>query len=976
MTPYKAIRLARYAPLPGANWTITYHTLSLPERHRKLLLDLYRRGLKKPDACHGVPVRRLNGLFQALAPEVVSVARWIDVTRDEPWLYARAPVPRDVLTALLTTWVRDLRPECEHRTQVREVLRELRFDELRWEKRDVPMLSETITPGGTADPDDRLYQLLPDALAGLVLEHTEPFAYPGGTLAFRGVARRPSDRGAELLSWPPDRYDDSKGRTWWFSAVLTVTLQTVPFAPAAQIHVRSGVRRWATRTGQNGLYLPARRAASVYLLADAPWIGADATGAASARFSVARLTYDRDLKERRWEAGGPDGMLSRLRLRKPLPKPEELLRNPADWLTPARKVTAAVVHSTAMGSHGVKTGLMPGDRVPLMEWFEQALPEGLERVPDQVRADRYPRQRTRPRPGPTSPAARKAEETAALRGEVADALEGHPLHLEFLWLTEPNRDAGVQALRTVLGLPDEEESTVRSEKVPGNWTVRTWRTPELTVELRLAQVGGLAERLTVPVDGPVRTDALRTALTARRAQVVQRMPKGLTENGGTLALVEIRDKETYTPRSADPKFALRLGFRDAGRVTQFAVNPRRPAVQSSDREKARAMKFESCWKDGLRQLGHSAVLAHRLGPVVPADTQYAALWLVRRRDNGPTRQAGLVPVAVRVRPTEPPAERITGWDRRSGTWVPYPELLLRLAASAELPAAEDHDDPSDGEGNEVADTDDAADLQDSDGLGTGPSSRIEQRRIALAPAIQEILFGLRDRPTLLLLHAQNTRELWPWLQNVQIQPDLLQLHGRRADRVSLQGPGLRVVRVRDSTNNETPQWWGHEEPVGDPADTGEKPRIGLPSGLWKPPGSDPRHRVFSSTSEKGGPGQPAAVTASRWALRPYVRDGRSGLTIDTARQAWNPACLELVVAACQSDDDPELWAALAHSLRQSPGRDPLLALPLPLQLARKAAEYVLPTKQDQISEPEDDDQAVQLTFDLGIFTDDLGVPAE
>ncbi|MET8828470.1 DUF3962 domain-containing protein [Streptomyces sp. NPDC004610] len=970
MTPFKAIRLARYAPLPEANWTVTYYTLSLPERHRKLLLDLYRRRLSKPDACHGVPVRRLNGLFQALAPEVVSVAKWIDVTRDEPWLYARVPVPRDVLTALLTTWVRDLCPE--HRTQVRDVLQELRFDELRWEKRDVPLLSETITAGGTADPEDRLYQLLPDALAGLVLEQAEPFAYPGGTLAFRGVARRPSDRGAELLSWPPDQYDDSKGRTWWFSAVLTVTLQTVPFAAAPQIHVRSGVRRWATRTGQNGLYLPARRAASVYLLADAPWIDADATGAASARFSVARLTYDRDLKGRRWEAGGPDGMLSRLRLREPLPKPEELLRNPAGWLNPARKVTAAVVHSTAMGHHGVKSGLMPGDRVPLMEWFEQALPEGVVRVPDHVHADRYPRQRALPRRGATTPGAREAEDTAALRGEVADALEGRPLRLEFLWLTEPNRDAGVQALRTVLGLPDEEESTTPAEKVPENWTIRTWRTPELTVELRLAQVGGLADRLSVPVDGPVRTDALRAALAARRDQVVQRMPKGLTENRVTLALVEIRDKETYTPRSADPKFALRLGFRDAGRVTQFAVNPRRPIGRPSQREKARAMKFESCWKDGLRQLGHRAVPEHRLGPVVPADTQYAALWLVRRRSDGPTQQAGLVPVAVRVRPTEPPAERITGWDHRSGTWVPYPELLLRLAEWAELPAAEDHDDASGEVRDESADTDDIAGSQESDGPGTESSSRIEERRIALAPTIQEVLFGLRDRPTLLLLHAQNTRELWPWLQNGQIQPDLIQLHGRRADRVSLQGPGLRVVRVRDNTGNETPQWWGHEEPVGDPADSGGKPRIGLPTGLWKRPDCDPRHRVFSSTSEKGGPGQQASVAASRWALRP----GKSGLTIDTARQAWNPACLELVVAACQSDDDPELWAALAHGLRQSPGRDPLLALPLPLQLARKAAEYVLPTKQDQISEPAEEDEAVQLTFDLGIFTDDLGAPTE
>lgn len=48
--------------------------------------------------------------------------------------------------------------------------------------------------------------------------------------------------------------------------------------------------------------------------------------------------------------------------------------------------------------------------------------------------------------------------------------------------------------------------------------------------------------------------------------------------------------------------------------------------------------------------------------------------------------------------------------------------------------------------------------------------------------------------------------------------------------------------------------------------------------------------------------------------------------------------------------------------------DSLLALPLPLQLARKASEYVLPTTQEQPSEPDEDDGAVQLSFDLGAIT--------
>ncbi|WP_018547237.1 pPIWI_RE module domain-containing protein [Streptomyces sp. LaPpAH-108] len=961
MKRYETIRLARYAPAPKADWTSSYHTLPLPEFHRKRLLHLYRLGLKRPDTCRSVPVGRLNSLLQALAPEVISVAKWIDVTRDEPWLYARTPVPRDVLSALLTTWVHDLRPESEHRQAVREALRELRFSTLRWEKRSISLLSSATTPGGTAHPPDLLYQLLPDALADRVLGLPEPFTYEGGTFAFHRVARRPGDRGAELLSWPPGHHIDRDGQTWYFSALLTATLQSVPFSSDLLIHVRSGVRRWATQTGQHGLYLPPRRATSVYMLSDAPWLGDSPGNQPSAGFSVSRLRYDSELGAHCWENGGPEGMLTRLRLSRPLPAPSQLLRSPEGWLRRADGLTAAIVHSTAMGSHGVKAGLMPGDRVPLMQWFEQALPEGLMRVPDNVRADRYLRSRRRPRRG-NSPADRKAEELATLRQEVAAALGGEPLRLEFLWLTEPNRDAGVQALRTVLGLTKETETVELDEEAGRAGEVVCWRTSELMVELRLTRVGELADGLPLPADGRMKTSDLHAAISARRDQVVQRLPKATADGRVTLALVEIHRKKAYTPRSTDPKFALRLGFRDAGRVTQFATNAQQVTHGRSKADDARSKKFESCWTDGLRQLGHRTVPDHRLGEAVPADTQYAALWLVRRRRDGPTRQADLVPIAVRVRPDAAAAERITGWDHRSGVWVPYPELLMRLAESAELPAAEITESPSEWNVDEPADQE-----EDNFGADAEPDGRTEQQRRALASTVQEILYGLRDRPTLLLLHAQNTRQLWPWLQNAHIQPDMIQLHGQPAQRIALQGSGLRVVRIRDHTGTETPQWWGHEALSRENSDT-EEDRFGLPTGLWKPPGCGPRHRVFGSTSEKAGPGATVAVNASRWALRSSTRNETTVMTIDTDKLAWNPALLEITVAACGPDDDPELWAALSHRLRQSPGRAPLLALPLPLILASKAAEYVLPTTQDQPSEPDEDDGAVQLSFDLGVTT--------
>lgn len=960
VTRYDTIRLAGYVPDSDAEWTVPYYTLALPRPQRRLLLDLYRLGLKRPDDCLAVPVGRLNSLLQALAPEVVSVAKWLDVSHDEPWLYARGPVPADVFATLVHAWVNDLRPEPEHRQAVREVLDALRPGELRWERCEVPMLARTPTAAGTAQPDGRLYQLLPDALADLALG-LDPFSYPGGSLGFRGVARRPSDRGAELLSWPPDRYVDRDGRTWWFSALLTLTLQTVPFSPEFRVHLRSGVRRWATRTGPNGLYLPPRRAASVYLLANAPWIEDGPESRASARFSVGRLRYDRELRARRWEAGGPDGMLSRLRLRQPFPQPDSLTGDPTRWLAGTRGVTAAVVHSAPMGSHGVKAGLMPGDRVPLTEWFEQALPEGLRRAPDPVRANRWSTVRR--------PAGQRSGEvldpdtweTTERRQELAELLAGEPFRAEFLWLTEPIRDAGVQALATLLGLDEEPVRKPSGEAPSPDGETLSWQTPELTVELHLARIGGLADSLVLSPADQRSTSALHAAIADRRAQVVRRLPAASADDRASLALLEIHPKDAYAPRPADPKFALRLGFRDAGQVTQFVVNPRRVPGKPADADTARARKLEACWTDGFRQLGHRAVPAHGLGPAIPADTQYAALWLVKRRRDGPTRRADLVPIAVRVRPGDPVPERITGWDVRTGEWVPYPTLLVRLAESAELPTADDPDEepPSHDAGGPSGAEDGEASDQDED--RNGPTER--HRRI-VADAVQEVLFGLRDRPTLLLVHAQNARRLWPWLQDGHIEPDRVRLHGRPAQRLAVQGHGLRLIRVRDSTDTETPQWWGRGSQT---SDDGEEERLGIATGLWRPAGHDPRNRVFGSTGEKAGPGTNVSVMASRWAFRSYTREGKTGSTIDTDRPAWNPGLLEIVVAGCLPDDDPELWATLAHRLRQSPGRAPLLALPLPLHLARKATEYVLPTTRDQPTEPEEDDGAVQLCFDLGVI---------
>ncbi|BAJ31842.1 MULTISPECIES: DUF3962 domain-containing protein [Kitasatospora] len=955
---YSNVRLAAYQPHPGAAWNAEYHTLVLPRHYREALLALYRRGLKRdPEQCRSLPVGRFNSLLQSLLPGIVSVAKWVDVEDEAPWLYAHGPVPPEVFAAVFTAWVWDLRPDSVPRREVRQLIAGLAPATLRWERGKIPLLAGGANTVGTAQPDPRLYQLLPDAIAQQALQ-LSPFKHEKGSLSlsFRTVARRSFERGAELVSWPPDLHVDKRGE-WFFSAVIGVTLQTVPFHPLPRIHVRTGVRRWATGTGRNGLFLPARRATSVFLKPSAPWLKGTSPQLAGS-FSVARMRYDRQAKAVAWEHGGPTGMLSRLTLEGDFPEPADLLSDPARWLRGVSGLEAAVVHSTAMGSHGVMPGLMPRDRVPLTEWFESAFPDAIGRLPDLERVTKHrPAPVNRARSLPADEVGRseeKARRARQRREGLARLNGGRTIDLDFLWNTSEIRIAMVKGLEELLGLsgPEPEGSDDRL----------AWHTPELDVRLRLQRISALGGGLPLDKADRRRTVAIRAAIQSRRTETAARLARNASRERPALAVLEILERGSYEISEADPKFALRLGCGDARTLSQFVL-PQPPDKNTKRRATALEAKAVETWTDGFRQLGLRAVPEHGFEGDTPEDLQYAAFWLVRRLASGPTREAALVPIAIRIRPQEGygAPEAITGWDARTGEWVPYAELHLRLAAQAVLPVGEDGEDLPDDDPVEEA------------GRGEGGSVRDAQRE-AVSRAVQEMLFSLRDRPTLLLAHAQNSRQLWTWLQNAEIEPDRIGLYGREPQPLGTQGSGLRLVRLRSQTGFETPQWWGHggdASPKGPEAgEEAPEPanRAGIAEGLWRHPSAGPDDRLFVSAAERGWAGQGAIVNASRWVTREI---GKSGVSkVETGRIAWNPGLLELAVVGCQPGDDPELWAALTHQLRRTPDYRSYLALPLPLHLAKLAGEYVLPAT----AEPEEADdaapaadggsEAVQLAFDL------------
>ncbi|MFC5665260.1 RNAseH domain-containing protein [Kitasatospora misakiensis] len=293
--------------------------------------------------------------------------------------------------------------------------------------------------------------------------------------------------------------------------------------------------------------------------------------------------------------------------------------------------------------------------------------------------------------------------------------------------------------------------------------------------------------------------------------------------------------------------------------------------------------------------------------------QYLALWHVRHRAGGPTRQAGRHLVALRIRPRDP-VHPVQGWDEAKKSWVPYAQLLLTIAAAGVAPV----------------------DQEESVRSGT----TAEETRYEVERQIRSLLYQVRDRPTLLLANSGNLRSVWPGLSNGQLIKDSLVFHGERPTRLSLFGADLRVILVRDANSREeTAEWYA---PGAQQDDT-----PGVSIGLWAPQGAAPDNRVFTSTV-----GKPPTAGTVRTDLRKLVPTTRWPHA--PAATAWNPQALELTVLGCLSEraleqarrtdrptDRPSLLAAAVHQLRFHDEYHPL-SRPLPLHLAKLAEQYLLP----------------------------------
>ncbi|NUT53601.1 MAG: DUF3962 domain-containing protein [Saccharothrix sp.] len=766
MTP--TVRLTAY-DLGRDPWSHDFKVIAFSKEWRDEVVRRYAKQFTRTDPRWTTPIKQLNSLLQAAVPDVLAAPG--AATDDQvPWLYASDVVPHDAMIRLTSAWVTRIlsRRGDADGDEVDALVDALENAMPEWSSASIDLTETALTRGGTADPHHRLYHLVPEAVAARLASRT--YRHEGAELSFR-VVRSP--RGTELVSWPPQPYA-RRGRNWYHSLLMGISLHTVPFSDRPRVHVTYGVRRWVTG---EPIKLSPQRGANAYLQVPLPWMLRDG---GVPRLIPNGLWHDSTLGAPAWRRNSLMALLPEYSSAVALPSAEELIDNPTEWALGRDGVSIWVVHATIMGSHEAKAGLMPVERRHFDEWVEESLGGVLRRASDLTKVTLFAKPELwRRDKDAEARAASKVTKGRARRLACAAALDGRPLVVEVRHENVRTRDALVNALCELLDLDPAATPHWHTAELEVRVEVDTWE--EVTADLPVSRSWGKAHARAVAV-----------ATRDRRTLIARHFEKLTPDAPIRLVLVELRGADKFGP-GRDPKQAIRQGCADVRRVSQFITTE----------TKALEERARSSVLDGLRQLGAVLPPRHTLGAAVPPDLQYVGLWMIRK-NHTTTRSARRALVAVRVRPAEH-GQRVEGWDEHRKRWVRYPELLLSLHHDIDL---------------------------ERDG-GTWLS--LAEQRAAAERRIKSLLFQIRGTPTLLLAQAGNLRHSWPWLTNSSMVADALGFGPWPAQRTALFGPGLRVVVIRDGEGRgEVPQWYaprdderfaGHASGVWQPFDAAPGNRV-------------------------------------------------------------------------------------------------------------------------------------------------------
>lgn len=747
MRPIQSLRTLAFHLAPEVTeLPFRYQSFAFPAGWSAIIEDLAAAVRRQRQTPYGLQTKALKQLALGLLPQLISAEDYPKA--GATWLYSKSTVAPEDLQLIFSTWVGA--QYREHGIQgPPDLSKRLHEEPLIWSEETRDLAGFNANRWGTAALTfKKSFDLIPELLADALSQHGVVFDYHSQPLEFR---RAPSaGNGVELISWPPLIHKNCA-----YSIYFKFTLQTVPFQPFPVIYCDMGIRRWVSaadaRLGKGDH--------SVYMLTHLAGVEADHH---TQRFQMTAVRRKRVKDESEdgdqqpswqtvWDELLPQ-LFEAIYPPRRLPTAEELTREPLAHIG-RRDVSAAIVVNNTMPAyqHSVRHGLTPVDRSYLAAQLAERLrPLGFVHVaaPQRVSGQAVVSTRNVFFPPPNQTAREADRHAAGVRREVAKAT-GDSVRFELWYQSTTVLEALVAAFRQTFALKDPRGEFKRNK-------CYSWKTPELTIELRAYPLGDLADELQ-----GVKRD-WRRALWRRAEEVVSRVEAECgsapqPSRAPVAAIVELADASGY--KDGDPKGALRAGFAEAGRVTQF--------ITPLEEELAHRTKMSLL--DLLRQLGVQSGLPLPSGKVFPRPMSYAAVWLYKPYEKARRYLPMMLWMAA-----DGSDVRATANGLRE--FLPYPEFLKRLAVR-------------------------------------GATRYINHAERGHVPVlIRQWLDEVRsDSDLLLLAHSQSTRGVWTWLQDGLITTDCLSF-GDAAQLTSVcDWPGLRVVRVRDSDGSETPESYAQKE---------------------------------------------------------------------------------------------------------------------------------------------------------------------
>lgn len=983
-----------------------FKALKFPKQAKDLIKSLVVERDSRPIDKVSIPIASLNAALRASMPGLIYIEKVLErkledkkneseKIQDKFWLYSAVEIPTDKLSVILSHWLDTEFPNenpnkrkkgitFEKREAVMQLLSPNNF---KWESITFKTESWKKFVNGTANitEDADSFILLPDILATQLSNPELKFKLDNETIQFYRCA--PTE-GAELISWPPQPHTYNE-RTYYYSIVLTLTVQTVPFQPYPQLQCDMSIRRWCSM--DNTGLLSRGQASSVYIRNQVKWGGKINPYGYSEYFQVAPMVWKGEPK---WD----NNLASLLdKISRLSHTPQKILANPKEALNIADIPNFCITYKDGIiPDHKVGKGLPPINRRQLAEQIVLLLEKDWElieykRLNYKIDTKKSAKIFDLPKPDGTSwkldipekKIGETEEEFLARKQEILTKQESQREKLKKK-KSETDEEFKLRSEKLLQKQQSERDKCKKEE----DETDEHFKSRYARYEKRLKLISPERERLCNAIQKCVgkeliieiwyinesTRDALITAiwyclgLKTPTAGAHKFQDIDLTV---TIRAQPIGKLAERLPLSTDTKKKPNSTLREKAIKTRMdeiaeTVNQMPPVTGKVGVfvELYGKNHWKPEWTDpqAAIRLGFAQDKIDRLSKfIVPEHEELKNDLEKAARDKGRELNS-IEQYKINESLEELPQKAITSFLdllRSLGVQITPPHIVI---SSATLPNPityvglwlVDRTSKTSAHGkqqlipimvkirsdsqaieatfNGLSDWipyDEALRKINQEGKSiTGDNNELKKE---IKGFIKRMLQSkeLRGKDTLLICDAQNIRRYWTWLQDKQISQEGVVFATEPPQLI----PKLRVVRVRQ--DGETPEWYALHDKAKQEVklfdDLVELEQISVATeGLFY---TDSNKRIFLSIGKKSNTMPKEKLDFSK---------------LDKPQLNWsNPAILELTVACIQPGDEPEDWAILTHELRRMALQyKDTLARPIVLHLASQMAGYVLMVDED------------------------------